>query len=64
MLDSLKDFLNEFFGSVWSIFTNIPVPGTSLNFAQLWVGIFFSIFIINFIKGIIGIGSDSKKEFK
>lgn len=50
MLDSFREFLATFFSSVWSIFTNTPVPGTDLNFAQLWVGILISAFIIAFIK--------------
>lgn len=61
MLDSFREFLANFFSSVWSIFTNTPVPGTELNFAQLWVGLLVSAFIIAFIKNIIGIGKDSKE---
>lgn len=61
MLDDMKNALGTFFSSVWSIFTNCQVPGTNLNFAQIWVGILASGFIIWFIRSIIGINKEEKK---
>ena len=49
MTPEVKEVLTEFFASIWSIFTQTPVPGTSLTFAELWIGLFATSVFVAFL---------------
>lgn len=52
------EVLTSIFTDIWTIFTNIQVPGTNLNFANLWVGVLFAWAIVKFIEKILDITGD------
>lgn len=58
MTDEALEVLTSVFSDVWSVFTNITVPGTNLNFANLWVGVLFAWAIVSFIEKVIDIRGD------
>lgn len=49
MSPEIKEALTSFFAMIWDIFVKTPVPGTSLTFASLWVGLFCASVFIAFL---------------
>lgn len=56
MTQETMEGLATFFADIWSIFTSIPVPGTNLNFGQLWTGALFALAIVGFLRSVLGNG--------
>ena len=56
MTEETLSGLTQFFSDIWSIFTSIPVPGTTINFAQLWTGALFALVVVGFLKSVLGNG--------
>lgn len=62
MTEEALEVLTSVFSDVWSVFTNITVPGTNMNFANLWVGVMFAWAIVKFIEKIIDITGDGLSD--
>lgn len=58
MTEEALEVITSIFTDIWTIFTNVTVPGTNLTFANLWVGVLFAWAIVSFIEKVINIGGD------
>lgn len=70
MTDEAIEVITSVFTDLWTIFTNVKVPGTNMNFANLWVGVLFAWAIVKLIEKILDITGDgltndysSKRKF-
>lgn len=64
------EVITSVFTDLWSVFTNITVPGTNMTFANLWVGVLFAWAIVKLIEKILDVTGDgltndysSKRKF-
>lgn len=70
MTSEAIEVITSVFTDLWSVFTNITVPGTNMTFANLWVGVLFAWALVKLIEKILDITGDgltndysSKRQF-
>lgn len=56
------ELVQSFLSSIWDLFRGVDVPGTTLSFAQFWLGVFIVSVSISILRPLLSIGARGAKH--